>query len=65
MVILAFQANVRPTNGQKMDLLTVLNVFQKINFSDIGIVFTFNDTVNMNKRGDKWLNSLVETLDLE
>jgi hypothetical protein len=72
MVLLAFQANMRPTTSQRLDLITVFEGVLGVNFDNMGIVFTFCDTMNMSAptkdgctKADAWLKHLIKTTNLE
>lgn len=56
MALIAFKANVRPSNEQKQDLLTLFEAIKGLGAQHMGIVFTFCDNDDMKKLVDKTKN---------
>lgn len=65
MVLLAFQANKRPTTCQRLDLITVFEGINNLDFSNLAVVFTFCDTMDMTSKAEGWLQHLIKTTNLE
>lgn len=47
LTLIGFKACIRPTNEQKMDVITTLEAVQGLKSENLAVVFTFCDTINM------------------
>lgn len=65
LILIAFKCNVRPSNEQKQDFLTVIESIEKLQPENLGIVFTFSESDEKYqdpKLSLRWLNTLCEVL---
>tara|TARA_B110000914_G_scaffold219014_1_gene227075 strand:- start:655 stop:915 length:261 start_codon:yes stop_codon:yes gene_type:complete len=61
MVLLAFLSTTRPTAAQRVDLITVFESVDNLNFDTLGIVFTQSDKCpSIEKHAADWVKALVD-----
>lgn len=52
MIIVAFKSNWRPSNEQKTDIITAMEVIKNVSSDHLGFLFTYSDAVDLRETND-------------